>query len=320
MKKGVVFNVGSGLAAYFNIDGKKVLIDCGKGKDFHPINDFLLPVAQTDQWEQDANNKYYFDQFILSHPHQDHIAGIEDLECNFYPQYAIGTSSALQDVEWDKFDKNSPPTKALQKAFQNYQPSNHQEDFIEGVWRILPKIVENSEELQAENGYQNNISEVVLFNINSTRILFPGDIQVAGMEYLLSHSESFKAALAKAPLDFLVAPHHGHKSSFTPKFFDSLMGQKTRCLNIIPEDRERAGEQHVAGEYYDEKYCCGENDLVSTNGSSANYGRKTSEGHICIDFEEAGNPHVEIIGDSEGLVDYFVEDHLMRGLIKDFGW
>lgn len=320
MKKGVVFNVGSGLAAYFNIDGKKVLIDCGKSDIFHPINDFLLPTAKNDEWMQINNSRYYLDLFILSHPHQDHIAGMEDFAAHFYPHRAIGAGMALQGINWAKFDTESPSTKALENMFSNHTSAYIQEDFIEGYWRIPPEIVGQVDALQAENGYQNNISEVVLLNINGTRILFPGDIQTAGMIFLLNYDITFREALARAPLDFLVAPHHGHESSFTPYFFKHLVNQKTRCLNIIPEDRERADDRHVARQYYIEDYCCGKNNLVSTNSSPANYGRKTSEGHICIDFEQAGNPQIKIINDTEDLLDYFTEDHFMRGFNGNFGW
>lgn len=320
MKRGVIFNVGSGLCAYLNIDGKKVLIDCGRGKDFHPINDFLLPIAQNDRWESDSANRHYLDYFILSHPHQDHISGIVDLMLEFHPRQSMGVGSDLKDVDWDKFDQNNQATYYLKTIFQDYTTSPCQEGFVAGIWRIPPKVVEKSDYLQTENGYQNNISEIVLLNINGTRILFPGDIQTAGIEYLLDQDAVFSSTLAEAPLDFLVAPHHGHKSSFTPAFFEHLAGKKTRCLNIIPEDRERADEKHVAGEYYIGDYCCGKNNLTSTNGATANYGRKTSEGHICIDFEQAGNPTIEIIKDAEDLVGFFIEDHFMWGLTGDLGW
>lgn len=320
MKKGVVFNVGSGLAAYFNIDGKKVLIDCGKSDNFHPINDFLLPVAQNDGWAQDNARRYYLDYFILSHPHQDHVSGIADLMLDFHPIQAIGVGWDLKDVDWNRFDQKNTSIYYAKTIFHDNVVPVCREDFVVGRWRIPPKIVEKSDALQAENGYQNNISEVVLLNINGTRILFPGDIQTAGMIFLLGHDITFREALARAPLDLLVAPHHGHESSFTPYFFKHLVGQKTRCLNIIPEDRERADDRHVARQYYIEDYCCGKNNLVSTNSSPANYGRKTSEGHICIDFEQAGNPQIKIINDTEDLLDYFTEDHFMRGFNGNFGW
>lgn len=72
------------------------------------------------------------------------------------------------------------------------------------------------------NGYPdftdtNNLSLVVFIEYNGFKILFPGDLEVAGWLALLKR-EDFREELAG--INILVAPHHGRLSGYCPEVFD----------------------------------------------------------------------------------------------------
>ena len=51
--KVVVFNVGPALSAYVEMGDKKIVVDLGTGNDFSPVNDFLIPLFEKRQGEND---------------------------------------------------------------------------------------------------------------------------------------------------------------------------------------------------------------------------------------------------------------------------
>lgn len=82
--KVVVFNVGAALSAYVETDNKKIVIDLGKSSSFSPVNDFLLPLFKKRGEVKYYEDKYYLSQVFISHPHQDHISDLSDLDKHFY--------------------------------------------------------------------------------------------------------------------------------------------------------------------------------------------------------------------------------------------
>lgn len=74
----VVFNVGSALCVYAEHQTTRIVFDIGKGNNFSPVNDFLLPLYEKRREHRlkNRNNRYGISQLIVSHPHKDHISVI----------------------------------------------------------------------------------------------------------------------------------------------------------------------------------------------------------------------------------------------------
>lgn len=309
--KQVIFNVGGALSVYTEFSDKKLLVDIGKSKDFNPITDFLLPLYESEGYLKSTHDssKYHIDQFLISHPHNDHISAISDLRDNFYPDLLTcpNDNDGMEDrhkINWDLFEEN-PNIDILKEMLIGRQPplraTHAQNEFI---YYLPAKDVEESDELSGES-YCNNISIAVFLLINHQRIFMPGDIQKLGMKELIDTNYYLKNKLAGG-VDFLITPHHGLKSSFSTVLFDNMQNKKTNRLNIVSEKSSGGDDNRtVDSRYSSSDYCSGNNNL-STADSKCNQ-IKTSRGHILIDYSTYGKPEIEIISDNDELLERFKE-------------
>lgn len=316
MKKIVVFNVGGALSAFLNIDGRNILIDIGKSEMFNPVVDFMMPFFERNACEMD-NGKYKIEQLIISHPHKDHISAIVDFNKKFAPFYLTCPNdkegnSRLDKLDFSYFDEDTEEIKVLRDMYSDRSLPlttcfNSEGIIKQYLFYIKPGEVANNDSLISDGEcYQNNVSLVNLFEINGYYVLFPGDIMKNGMEYLINNAPKLRRKLSCHGIDILVAPHHGLESSFCSYMFETMKGNKIRCLNIISEKVNSDDNRNVDSRYYDRDYCSGKNNLIGMGENGACFGRKTSAGHICVDLDY-DKPIFKIINDNDELIDWFSE-------------
>ena len=104
-------------------------------------------------------------------------------------------------------------------------------DFAHRENYLLPGICEDNEDLEKAN-YTNNISIMARLNFKGKIFLFCGDIMKDGMTKILNTNKTLNSDLSTYGIDFLIAPHHGLRSSFSTDLFSTMKGNKTLCLNI----------------------------------------------------------------------------------------
>ena len=252
---------------YVETDNKKIVIDLGKSSDFSPVNDFLLPLFEKRGEKKNYSDKYYLSQVFISHPHQDHISDLSDLDEHFY------------------IDLYTTPND-LTKGVDAHRKNGY----------MYPGDVEDNETLTSES-YTNNIS-LVLYIHAGYKILFAADVQKEGMKQLLEDDKELKKKIGQG-VDFLVCPHHGLRSSFSTELFDAMKDGKTKKLNIVSEKSATDDKREVDSRYSSTDYCEGDNNL-STDGNVVCQ-RKTSQGHIFIDDDGT----VTIEDDIQKIIDKF---------------
>lgn len=306
--KVVIFNVGGALSSYIEYGNTKIVIDLGKSQNFSPVNDFLIPYFEKKDLKKE-NNKFYIDQLIISHPHNDHISDIIDFDKNFYPQLFTIHNDLEGIKEEDKINwelvknPNNDYVDYIQKYMYDgrvppLRPYDTRNLFI--YWISL-KICEK--ELD-KNNYANNISIVVYLRVNNHKVLFPGDIMKDGISYLIKNNSGFRNKL-KDGVDFLIAPHHGLKSSFSTELFNNMKNNKTKRLNIISEKvSTKDTNRKIDSRYANKEYCEGKNNLSTITNPV--YQRKTSNGHIFIDLSNK-EPIVKIINNNDELLKEFLD-------------
>lgn len=307
--KQVIFNVGGALSTYVEFYDKKLLVDLGTSTDFNPISDFLLPLFQdrNDEKSTKEANKFKIDQLLISHPHKDHISAIDEFNKNFYPELLTcpNDNDGMEEthkINWDLIDENSSIDILREMLEGRKPPLRSTSDQNEFIYYIPPKNVEESEELSNES-YCNNISIVVFLIINSHRVFLPGDIQKLGMIELIGQHHFLKNKLIGG-VDILLTPHHGLRSSFSTFLFENMKNEKTRCLNVVSEKANTDDNREVDSRYSTKDFCTGINNL----GDSENpcYQVKTSRGHLLIDYHPTDFPSIEVVNDSEEIVDKFM--------------
>lgn len=311
MKKQIIFNVGCGLSSYLEIDDLKVVIDLGNSKEFAPIDNFLLPLFKKRNLTKNAAGKYDLSQLILSHPHDDHISNIEALHKYFYPGLLTipndneGTPNA-EKINWSLID--NPTDDYVLYLRRNMLPGRRpplvsvNDAFIK-IYYLKSLQCEKSPFLEKKN-YTNNLSIAVFIFINGIRILLPGDLMKDGMSYIIKNNPDFTNEL-RLGVDFLIAPHHGLKSSFSTDLFSVMKNGKTRRLNIVSEGTTSCDSDRVVDTRYSSTdYCQGFNNLSTREKTVCQ--RKTCDGHIIIDYSGT-EPIVKIekSNDENILINYF---------------
>lgn len=299
--KVVVFNVGAALSAYVEVGSKKIVVDLGKGNDFSPVNDFLIPLFEKKQGKK---NFYSVDQLILSHPHKDHISDLSDMADKF--RFALYTTpndlskgaESYKNVNWDLVDDpESEEVKKLRSLFKGRSlPLMVTDSSRMTIGYIYPGRVEDNDTLKNES-YTNNIG-IALYIHSGYRILFAADVQKEGMKTLLEDNPPLKKMINQG-VDFLVCPHHGLRSSFSTELFAEMKDGKTKKLNIVSEKAAGDENRKVDNRYSSTEYCEGDNNL-STDDSIVCM-RKTSQGHIFID--DYGKVTIE--SDIQKIIDKF---------------
>lgn len=305
--KVAVFNVGGALSVYVEYSGKSILLDIGNNKDFSPTHDFLLPLYQKRKANK-INNKYQIDQLIISHPHNDHISDLINFNEYFHPALVTCPNDNDGMAETDKinWDLITNPNDIYVKFLRKNVLPGRKPPLISchphlSLFWIPPKTSEECDDLNKVN-YSNNISLVCYIYFNNNSILLPGDIMKDGMAWLINNSNSFKNTLAKG-IDFLIAPHHGLKTSFSTELFNCIPNNKIKRLNIVSEKTVTEDSNRVVDSRYSNSYYCEGRNNLSTPESIVCQ-RKTSSGHILLDFNNSIMPRVNILDTNQLIAAY----------------
>jgi len=196
-----VFNVGRGLSILIKTPQNYCIIyDAGSSENFSPIN-FLKSKHLYDCFKKIETKS--ISQFIISHPHLDHISDLTD-ENSIY----INQNSNLITCQNDKssnqsghsidFKKINNPEKISDKTINNYKslyekrnlplvsinPDVDGVNFKMGYYYLTSKQAETLFPKDNQQ-YTNSLSIVLYLSFNDKSILFPGDITPEAFQEIL---------------------------------------------------------------------------------------------------------------------------------------
>lgn len=288
-----IFDVGRGFVSAIRTPaGKWIMIDLGASSDFNPVTDFMLKKLLVTNQEK----KRPISQLLITHPHNDHLTAIEEFDKHIWP--------SLLTVPNDINHKNQPPKGKInwdlvtnqsdeltnylrEKMFPRRAPplratmDDQSDGFYFKIYYLLPGICEEDPELLKAN-YTNNLSIMARLNYKGKVILFCGDMMKDGMSKILEHDHP-KTALKNYGVDFLIAPHHGLRSSFSTELFAAMKGGKTRGLNIICERQTRKSSNEIVDERYGHRdYSLGHDVVINGEKVRKRKIRTSVVGHIRI--------------------------------------
>ena len=162
------------------------------------------------------------ERFISTHPDQDHIGGLVDLDdrigiVNFY----VVDNKATKEKETDDF-KRYKKLRDGEKAFKifrgckrNWMNQTNEVRSSAGISIVWP-IRENKDfkaalEVAEEGGSPNNISPVITYSVEKGTVMgWFGDLEHDFMEKI-------KSAVEWPKMQIIFAPHHGRESGKIPK-------------------------------------------------------------------------------------------------------
>ncbi len=222
----ITFNVQHGNChAIFSTDNRAVLIDLGWSDSFSPLG-----------WMK-AQGLNTIDVLVITHPHADHIKGIQglaDFQTKIIYRPAFVPDELIRDLD--------PGLKYAWQVINSHwtQPIPITDRFYEATSPGRANFG-----LQFFGGYSptanlNNYSIVTVLDYFGLKFMFPGDLEYAGWAALLNHS-AFVSAIAGT--NILIAAHHGRQQGWCVDLLNYISPQ----LVIISDSA--AKETSYASEY-----------------------------------------------------------------------
>jgi competence protein ComEC len=206
-----ILDVGQGNAAVIEFPGGKTMLIDGGG--FYDTNSFDVGERITAPllWRKKIKT---VDTLMLTHPDSDHLNGllyisrhfnVKTIRTNHEPADTLGYQQ-LQNIILEK-EIHTPPFTEAHRSFE-----------IGGVQvRILYPPEDFLEKKERESWRDHNANSMVIqLKLGEFSCLFTGDIRARSETELISLiGDDLKSRI-------LIAPHHGSKTSSTPKFIDSV--------------------------------------------------------------------------------------------------
>ena len=199
-------------------------------------------------------------RFISTHPDNDHILGIEDLDqhwkiTNFYAvENAIPSDdddSSLKKYLELKRSHNYPIEKGISRVWLNKSTYDREDSNIEFLWPDLNNARFNEAlKATARGESPNDISCVIKYDASGGgSYLWMGDMET-GMQEEFYESQKGKIS----PVDVLFHPHHGRDSARPPDDLMSQLGPQIVVIGNAPSEHINYGDpdqtitQNTAGD------------------------------------------------------------------------
>ncbi|MFH1956528.1 MAG: hypothetical protein ABIJ28_02680 [Patescibacteria group bacterium] len=168
------------------------------------------------------------------------------------------------------------------------------------IFKIPMDIVLKDEELSKK--VKNNSSILRFIKYGGKKILFGGDLEKAGWDWLAKNDKDFIDTMQNG-LDFLIAPHHGHKSGFPTSLFDLTNKIEISILSKASESEKEDTDvsfqytQYSKGIYYtnlnDNKTYFADGTLTTRSNGNI-YLKISKDGDIKIFTEKASSNHSKL--------------------------
>jgi len=233
-----IWDVAHGSAAYMRAGNKDVVLDCGAGSRFSPL-----------EW---LNNPYYgmnaLDYLIISHPHEDHIEDLDMLkdlglnnsnlifqrpkqatslvEENLKKAKREGNDDFVEDAEYylnvlDEFDQT--PDVLPRDPNWAMDVSGSSRYRTDGGIPYRGVTIHNfgTHKLLGSDNYEklNNLSRITVVDAFGFRLVSAGDLLKLGINEIKENDDAMEAI---RDADVLIAPHHGRDSGFDPEFVSHI--------------------------------------------------------------------------------------------------
>lgn len=193
------FDVGQGDAALIQFpDGRNALIDAGPNASADELLQYLRELGVSR-----------IDYLIASHPHEDHIGGMDE----------VVNALAIGEIYMPRLASDLTPTT---KAYERLLTAIQNKGLTIKRCRPLTDIIrEEGTSLQVLSSDEavhqdlNNSSAVVKLTFGNCRVLFTGDIEAEAETALLEANRDVAA-------DLLKVGHHGSSTSTSEAFLQAV--------------------------------------------------------------------------------------------------
>jgi len=287
--KVIIFNVEQGFCAFVKSPNNySLLIDCGERENFSPIK-YIIDNELNDITPY---NGYLLTQFILTHPHNDHLSDIKRLITDLKPALMV-----RQKYDWEEIKKgeNGAEYENLDQ-YSVWQETYNREAVVLPDWGMNLEHNECLDPLQAkelnESKYVNNSSIVVVIKYNNWKIVFPGDIEKEAWLKLFEN-QKFNKLVDKT--SFFVASHHGHSSGYCKEIFQYIGKPNFNIISV-----------HKRDENVDPAYSSSDNAKGVQYNDQTRYMLSTrKDGSISIEIDEEGKATFDVLNLDDNIKSFY---------------
>lgn len=207
-----IWEIGAGLCVRIRTpSGQNHIIDVGCSDDFSPAEH----IARYHWHDGDE-----LDYLIVSHQDADHVRDLKNLvDYLGEPKVYLSNKSVPEKEKFGLF----------KRIYQNILHAFEQKYTHPVKWENSPQNPSVNGGVRIESAFLdwddaktiNNSSIVVSYEYKGVVVVFPGDIEDAGWQTLLSKNPTlFSKLLDDAHTVILVAPHHGRSSGYSQSMID----------------------------------------------------------------------------------------------------
>lgn len=242
----IIFDVGNAAcAAIISPNGYLMMIDCGSNSEkVNPVNFIKDYMSELSIKPLYYNLQYYYLSLLhITHPDEDHIRNLQSVLNELTPYLLVGN-----------YAKDFPSHISINQDYRRIRDQQYTSpSLIDVDWGFdvnttfqipMSEIMNN---LELSKSIKNNSSILRYITYAGKKILFCGDLEQAGFEWLANNDWNFSNYMKKG-LDVLISPHHGHKSGFPKALFD-LTGSVEYIIHTKGSEANIEGTD-IATNYY----------------------------------------------------------------------
>jgi beta-lactamase superfamily II metal-dependent hydrolase len=244
-----VFDVAHGSANFLiSPTGMTELIDLGARSDWSPLDHI---------YGKYISRGGRLDRIVLTHHHGDHVDDVYKLSANRMPAVVLRrllSGRYEQACRGSNSEGGQDKARYFDQLFSGYTQTVAASPATGNPWGI-EKYTWSLTEAQADRvggsdgGMVNCCSFVTLYDHLGTKILQCGDMEKDGMALLLALNPDMQKAVRG--VNILLAPHHGHKSSYSADLMNAIGRPALVIASVM------TGDEHVDGRYSNEQYVTG---------------------------------------------------------------
>ena len=277
----IVFDVGNAFCSLVSSpNGYGLMVDCGSNEDKENPVDAIYRYRNWLQLRSYVTRQgisYPLGLLHITHPDEDHVRNAVRIKKELTPYL-------MQKTRWEEFpdgqEIHSEYRSLLDNPYRGSNPETVDWGFdINKTFSIPIEVVRNHPNLKDK--VRNNSSILRYIACNGVKVLFTGDLESVGWEWLIAHDHDFVQTI-KCGVDILIAPHHGHKSGFPKALFD-IIGNVKMVIHSKDSEADKDGTD-VASQY--SNYASGVIYRVINGGKYQGRVVTTrSNGNICIEIK-----------------------------------